>query len=111
MKDKTFWENWAKGHKGISAVIIAGKPIAIYRNFLENIVFNSIKLNKNDNILEIGCGNGRWIRKLENKGFKNLTGIDFSNNLIKEAKRYSKGKFYVMNSTKLKFKNKSFDTT
>ena len=111
MKDKTFWENWSKKHKGLSAVIIASKPIVMYRNFLENIVFNYVKLNKNDNILEIGCGNGRWIRRLENKGFENLTGIDFSKNLIKEAKRYSKAKFYVMNSARLKFKNKSFDTT
>ncbi len=109
MNDQLFWEKWAGNHSGLDAVIIGDKSVVKYRNWVENKVFNSIKLNKKARILEIGCGNGRWIKRLETKGFKDITGIDFSENLIKEAKKNTEAKLYVMDSTKLGFKDESFD--
>lgn len=36
----------------------------------------NIKIRKNSSILDLGCGSGRWLEKLSDLGFKNLTGID-----------------------------------
>ena len=40
--------------------------------------------------LEIGCGSGRSIKYLTDKGVKKVYGLDFSKNQIKESKKYNK---------------------
>ncbi len=40
---------------------------------------------KNGSIIELGCGSGRWLIALH-KMFKNLVGVDFSDNLLEVAK-------------------------
>jgi len=37
------------------------------------------------NILDVGCGYGRTLNELYNNGFKNLTGVDFSESMIKRG--------------------------
>ena len=68
------------------------------------------------NILEVACGNGDLSIYLAKKGF-NVTGIDISEEGIKQCEEYSKQekidkltKFFVMVGTKLKFKDNSFDS-
>jgi len=34
------------------------------------------------NILDVGCGYGRTLNKLYNNGFKNLSGVDYSQGMI-----------------------------
>lgn len=51
-----------------------------------NFLIKYLKLKKNDNILDIGCGNGRHLFELYKKGFRKLFGIDLSKNFIKKAK-------------------------
>tara|TARA_B110000027_G_scaffold3837_1_gene3436 strand:- start:896 stop:1702 length:807 start_codon:yes stop_codon:yes gene_type:complete len=46
-----------------------------------------IKLKKNQNILEYGCGSGAFLSYFYNKGF-NLYGIDYSKEQIKKSKKY-----------------------
>lgn len=36
--------------------------------------------NKNISVLDVGCGNGDFLRYLSGQGFTNLTGVDFSSN-------------------------------
>lgn len=42
--------------------------------------------SKSVSILDIGCANGELVRKFIKKGFKNIKGIDNSNEMIKKAK-------------------------
>ena len=40
-------------------------------------------INKNSNVLEIGCGRGYFLKRLEEKGVKQAVGLDFNNEAIK----------------------------
>ena len=44
-------------------------------------------VNKNANILDIGCGYGRTLDELYNNGYKNCFGIDFSEKMIERGKK------------------------
>lgn len=52
---------------------------------------NITELNKyvkrNDRVLDYGCGYGRILDELHDKGFSSLIGFDFSENMISRAKR------------------------
>ncbi len=62
---------------------------------------------KNEKVLDVGCGNGRFSKYLKGT---NYTGVDFSVNLIGEAKkRFPNEKFVVGDVLSLPFKDKSFD--
>src|SRR5580698_4699824 len=37
-------------------------------------------------IVEFGCGTGRWLKKLEKSGSRSLTGVDFSISMLAAAK-------------------------
>lgn len=47
---------------------------------------NSTNLDKNNKILDIGCGNGMLLVELYNEGFRNLVGADYSENAITLAR-------------------------
>lgn len=68
----------------------------------------------NTHILDIGCGNGRFLTTLEGKNIY-YTGIDFSKGLISVAnERYSdrpNTEFLIGDALALSFHDKSFDTT
>jgi len=65
-------------------------------------------LSRDSNILDIGCGNGFFLRKLKEMGFKNLHGADIANYLS------DKGEFshhvIDLNLEKLPYEDDSFDT-
>jgi len=65
---------------------------------------------ENSKILDLGCGSGIAISKfLSNNGF-NVTGIDFSDAMLKLArKNVPRAKFIRMDMTKMEFKENSFD--
>ena len=65
-------------------------------------IFLSIIKNKK-NVLDIGCGDGELLRNLEKKNKCNCYGIDFSQNLIKIARRKSKNiNYYCIDMNKIK---------
>ena len=64
---------------------------------------------KPKSVLEVGCGYGRCLQKLEGKGII-LTGIDFANELVKRAKAKCKeAEIIKMDLTQMSFQNNSFD--
>ena len=68
-----------------------------------------IKLKKNQNILEYGCGSGAFLSHFYNKGF-NLYGIDYSKNQIKKGKKYfPKIKFKIGEISEIDTFNIKFD--
>ena len=79
----------------------------------EEFVCNKF-LNKDNKILDIGCGAGRTTFGLYELGYKNIEGVDASKTLIKTAKKLAKEKnmpikFYVDDALALDAKNESYD--
>lgn len=69
-----------------------------------------IKLNKNSNILEYGCGAGAFLSFFYKKKY-NLYGIDYSKNLIQKAKIiFPKITFKIGDFKKINLFKKKFDT-
>lgn len=79
----------------------------------EKIVFDKY-INKDDKILDLGCGAGRTTINLFKNGFTNIIGLDIADKLIDFAKDYSNNHnlnidFVVGDATKLKYEDNSFD--
>lgn len=80
-------------------------------------MIDNLNLSSNMNVLEIGCGRGDTALYVAQK-VHSVTAIDYSPDAITIAKNIKKDfpkdiqnrtKFYVMDATKLKFKDKIFD--
>lgn len=80
-----------------------------YKNNLLLAKFSSLVL-KGARVIDLGCGAGVPVAKfLVSKGY-NVTGIDFSDAMLKLARmKVPKAKFVHMDMTKMKFKPGSFD--
>lgn len=79
----------------------------------EKIIFDKY-INKNDKILDLGCGAGRTTINLYKNGFKNIKGVDIAENLIKYAKNYSENNnlsidFEVGDATQLNERDNEYD--
>jgi len=79
---------------------------------LEKKTFDSLagEHNNGKQLLEIGCGTGRWSRYFSEKGFK-VTGIDISEEMINTAnkKNIPHCRFQVADAQSLSFFDNSFD--
>ena len=66
-------------------------------------------LKKNEKILDLGCGNGRFYKIIKNQKCHYI-GVDTSEELIKIAKKkYPKGNFQLANGLNLPFPSNYFD--
>jgi len=72
-----------------------------WMNIINNIIYESSKSSKKNNILEIGCGTGFLSLELARRGH-NVVGVDVSKKSIKEAENYKK-KIKVSNKINLKY--------
>lgn len=75
-----------------------------------DFLIKALKLKKGDKILDIACGNGRHTIELKKRGY-NADGLDFSNYLIKVAKKHAKQEnleinFFIQDIHKLNLKKK-----
>jgi ubiquinone/menaquinone biosynthesis C-methylase UbiE len=59
---------------------------AYVNDFKEDIELYCKFCKQNDNILEVGCGTGRVLKRLLEKGLKNITGVDISDEMLKLAR-------------------------
>jgi len=89
----------------------------LYRKFPEEIVDTDPKLKvvldffgdiKNKQILDVGCGKGRFAKQLIKREAK-VTGIDPAEKFIEEARRIGCGNFKVGSATNIPFSDNSFD--
>jgi ubiquinone/menaquinone biosynthesis C-methylase UbiE len=104
-----FWQNKAQKESGYSTVLLntnLPENANIIRNQKEKeFLFDCLK-NKKYNILEIGCGNGRWVDNLKEKYINRYDGIDFVENFINQCNekfaKISDIHFYCMSATDLK---------
>ena len=68
-------------------------------------------VEKDDVILDVGCGYGRTLNELYTNGYKNLIGIDFSKGMIERAKKINSDiDFRVMNNSKIDLPDNSVDS-
>jgi len=66
-------------------------------------------LTEGEKVLDLGCGNGRWFKLFQKKKI-DYVGVDFSEELIKVAKRnYPQAKFQTADILKLPFPDNCFD--
>ncbi len=77
-----------------------------YLNAMASIL---IKIPKNSNILEIGCGNGFVLESLYKNGYKNVFGIEPSSDAINNAPKAIKNKIKQGILNKNSFKKNKFD--
>lgn len=86
--------------------------VRLFQSYIKYIVLLEIKKtaekNKKQKLIDIGCADGVFSRKL--KVFGDVVGIDISKNMISLAKEKDKdSKYFVMDMHKIKFDNNSFD--
>ncbi|MBL4936842.1 class I SAM-dependent methyltransferase [Clostridium sp. YIM B02515] len=87
MLDNKGFDLWANGYDK-SVNISEGNneyPFAGYKDAL-NYIYNQVREQNGTNVLDIGFGTGILTTQLYNSGF-NITGIDFSSNMIDIAKQ------------------------
>lgn len=108
MKQETFARNLYKelGTKRLSERMTKQRTQRYIKTVLKY-------LKKTDKILDLACGYGRIAIPLKKKGY-NISGVDISPNLIKDAKKEAKRlklkiDFKIGNMKKLPYKNESFD--
>ena len=89
------------------------RPLKEHEKALGKIIIKNYKKKKNINLIDLGCADGKFLKFLDTKlNLNEITGIDFDNKLIKEAKKISfKGnaRFICADYTKFKEKLKNFD--
>lgn len=76
---------------------------------IENEIKNLITSNNYKNILEAGCGTGKWLKLLENN-HQNIFGLDYSRGMLKIA-RDDKSSLNLVNAdaVQIPFKDNYFD--
>jgi ubiquinone/menaquinone biosynthesis C-methylase UbiE len=81
-KENSFASNSVySGIKG--QIIILG--MGLLHNNIHGWFVDHININVDDDILDAGCGNGQLVKKMSEKTKKNVTGIDYSKNMVKKA--------------------------
>jgi acetyltransferase-like isoleucine patch superfamily enzyme len=84
-------------------------PKTYWQYINQRVVFAAGYLDPSDTVLDIGCGDG-YITALLRKACKQIVGIDYSEEAIREANRlYSLDEIYQMNSTNIEFEEAIFD--
>jgi SAM-dependent methyltransferase len=75
-----------------------------------NIIINLLKkTDRNSTILEIGCSGGQLIQALNRRGFKNVQGIDISQQAIDLCRQKDIHDVFVMDGSKPAFGDGQFD--
>ncbi len=77
--------------------------------FWEELVFLADHIERDDHVLDIGAGNGRFF-PLVHERHAQYTGVDYAEGLVKEAKKkFPDGNFQIADATALPFPESTFD--
>ncbi|MEO8399290.1 MAG: class I SAM-dependent methyltransferase [Ignavibacteriaceae bacterium] len=94
-----------------------GEKMNQINSFLYDFVLDSMNLKENENILEIGFGNGKFFDRLFSRANNlHVSGIDFSEEMVKEAEQNDQSlissgklKLFLGSSDNLPFPDNFFD--
>lgn len=74
----------------------------------QELLYQSLSLRPDDVVADIACGNGRFLRKLENKHSFRGYGVDISEKMVEQAKKLNPDMdFFVAGCDKLPFPNEA----
>ena len=77
--------------------------------FWEELIFLADHIERDDHVLDIGSGNGRFF-PLVRERHAQYTGVDYAEGLVREAKKkFPEGNFQIADATALPFPDNSFD--
>ncbi len=82
------------------------------RTIVDEMLYYTPTFGLDSEILEVGCGNGLFLEELQQRGFQNLTGVDYSEEMIVKAQQYCHDINFECLAAHLlssKFKTSSFD--
>lgn len=100
--EKESWNNLAKGYAEKHGF---GKGSIGYEN---KIINDFISVRKPMIVIDVGCGTGRHVRYLKSIGF-NVIGIDFSEEMLKEARKIGKDEYIMADCNELPLASESID--
>lgn len=83
-KNKEWFASWF--NTSYYHILYSHRDYSEAREFMQNII-TFLQLQKDDLLLDLGCGKGRHSIYLNSLGFQ-VTGADLSKNSIKEAKKF-----------------------
>ncbi|MBW2975010.1 methyltransferase domain-containing protein [Candidatus Woesearchaeota archaeon] len=101
-------------HKTIGGMFGRTKNLdkeSYFKTRIEGIIREALSgLSQNAVLLDVGCNTGYVVNTIAKKGYR-AVGIDLSEKHIKMAKsrKYGNTAFYVMDASKLRFKENTFD--
>ena len=72
-------------------------------------LISKFKLSKKAHILDIGCSTGCFIQELIKKGFKNVYGVDISEQSIAQCRKKGLKNIENMDAAGMRFNNNTFD--
>lgn len=102
--NQNFFDRWSKSYDN---------PIfQFWMKGFQRQVFKELELNENTKLLDVGCGTGQFLSKLnELKGPAKLYGIDISEEMLKKAKQRlgSAAELKIADVHVLPFKENYFD--
>ena len=103
-KWKKIWKNMAEKENRITQT---GRNIneAEFELIVKDIK-EKLEIKSDDKVIDVGCASGK-VTFMISQEVKEVAGIDFSNELLSQAKRNSNIHYYLANSTKLPFKEES----
>ncbi len=113
---KKYWEARARSSKEniykavcmFSIPTIENVALEKMQQHVFDLLIKDINL-KGSNVLEVGCGVGRWVYFITSRGASYI-GVDISESMLEIArKRVPGGHFYKLNSNKLPFEDETFD--
>jgi len=110
--ERDVWDMWAKEKRGSQAVMMTSGPISKYRDFIERralVGLLSKEIENGSKIIEVGCGNGRWMKRLIGLGYNDVFGFDFSRELVSMAERDNGNRCSVMDMYNIGLRNGVFD--
>lgn len=77
-------------------------------DFRVNVIMDFFGNIRGKKVLDVGCGKGRFSKIMIEKG-ADVTGVDISEELIRETKKILGGKFFMGSAMDLQFPDECFD--
>jgi len=116
MDFSTFFATQARKPSGLFGRIVMSTIFNIGNAYINKMVYETMALQTNDHVLDIGCGTGNLTRKMASQtGDIYIEGVDFSPSMVsiarkKNKKLISKGKVSIVEGdfNTLPYKNESF---